>query len=133
MSELVTISESATSNPEKETDFGRFLSHSFSHYPKLRTTDEGWNIDQLVNQECCLQTQLSLHHNSPVLIRLSISGSILPPLVYRTPRYLKSFTLGRNSLRTESESTIFWQSTMGSDLGVLNLVFGTLPGHKLSQ
>lgn len=39
---------------------------SFSHYPKLVTAGEGWNVDRLVNTELCPLAQLSSLHNVPV-------------------------------------------------------------------
>ncbi|XP_060894277.1 uncharacterized protein LOC132974322 [Labrus mixtus] len=56
-------------------------------------------------------------------IRLSISRSILPSLVNKTPRYLNSSTWGKDSLPTRrAQSTYFRQRTMASDLEVLTLI-----------
>uniref|UniRef100_A0A8C4X7D6 HTH CENPB-type domain-containing protein n=1 Tax=Erpetoichthys calabaricus TaxID=27687 RepID=A0A8C4X7D6_ERPCA len=56
-------------------------------------------------------------------IRLSISRSILPSLVNKTPRYLNSSTWGRISLPTlRGHSTLFRLRTIVSDLEVLILI-----------
>ncbi|MEQ2309410.1 hypothetical protein AMECASPLE_038409 [Ameca splendens] len=76
---------------------------------KFMAIGEGRNVDLAVNRELRFSAQLSLHHNGPAqcphycgsrTIRLSISRSILPTLVNKTPRYLNSSTRGRNYPQT---------------------------------
>ena len=56
-------------------------------------------------------------------IRLSVSRSILPSLMNKTPRYFNSTTWGRSSPPTQREQATFFQSrTMASDLEVLILI-----------
>nr|XP_049573891.1 uncharacterized protein LOC125967159 [Syngnathus scovelli] len=56
-------------------------------------------------------------------IRLSISRSILPSLVNKTPTYLNSSTWGRiSSPIRRGHSTLFRSRTMDSDLEVLTLI-----------
>lgn len=55
------VSKGNHRHPAEETHFRRLypLSHSFCHYLKLETIDEGRNVDQLVNRELHLSVQLS--------------------------------------------------------------------------
>lgn len=46
---------------------------SFFRNPVLIAIGKGRNIDQLVNQQFCFQTQLSLHHNRSVYINAAIA------------------------------------------------------------
>ena len=82
------ISKAEPSHSTGETNFGRLYpwSHSFSHYPKVMTVGEGWNIDGLVNHKLCHPAQLPLHHGSLsqrlqcCWLSLSISHSTLPSI-----------------------------------------------------
>ncbi|KAK5608742.1 hypothetical protein CRENBAI_020955 [Crenichthys baileyi] len=95
------ISKGVPGHPYGETHFSRLYpgSHSFGNDPKFMAIGEGRNRDQPVNRELRFSAQLSLHHNGPAQcplteaatpIRLSISRSILPSFVNKTPRTLAS-------------------------------------------
>lgn len=114
LSGCLSLSPCLPSQPAKETHFGLLClqSHSFSHYPKLMTKGEGWNIDQLVNGEQRLPTQLSLCHNSLAqLLHSCLHRTYLPANVFPSYPHLCTTLLNFQS----SKCTIFWQSTMASD------------------
>jgi len=80
----------------------------FSHYPKLVTIGQGWNIDGPVNRELRLPTQLPLHHNGPVQ-RLHYCRRCTNPSVH----LLLYFTLTRSAAyaKIETKKTIINQKT----------------------
>ncbi|KAI3352321.1 hypothetical protein L3Q82_005288 [Scortum barcoo] len=116
VTELLTLSKGAPSHPAEETHFS------------------GHCIRNLVLSVISLSTQLLLHHDGPVHRphncgrctnppSKSISRSIFPSLMNKTPRYLNSSTLGRTSPPTQrGHATLFRSRTMASDLEVLILI-----------
>ncbi|KAK3533720.1 hypothetical protein QTP70_024318, partial [Hemibagrus guttatus] len=103
------ISKGAPHHPMEEAHFGRLYpgSYPFDRDPELMTIDR--HIDRITA--------------APALIHLSISRSILPSPVNKTPRYLNFSTRGRNSPPTwRVQATFFRLRTMASDLEVLTLI-----------
>ena len=120
------ISKAEPSHPTKEAHFGRLYprSYSYGHYPKLMTIVEGWTGKSRALPSGSAPSTLQWSFTMPALTasstRLSISRSILPSLVKKTPRYLNFLAWGSASLPLQS--TVFWQRTMASDLEVLTLI-----------
>ncbi|MED6278275.1 hypothetical protein CHARACLAT_022045 [Characodon lateralis] len=97
------ISKGVTGHPAEEAHFNNLYpgSHSFGHDQRFMPISKGRNVDGLVNRELRFLAQLILHHNGPTqrphccsgcTDPSSISHSILPSLMNKTPRCLNSST-----------------------------------------
>ncbi len=101
-----SISKAGPSHPMEETQFCHLYLwfHSFSHYPKLMTIGQGWNVDRLVRWKLWHLAQLSLDHNG--LVQLS--------RYYFYPFYPHSWTRPRDSW-TPSLGAVIHSQPRGSN------------------